>query len=267
MPAIQPARLKQQASALAAKFSQPEYFVRDIHALLEFYTDYTHRPGQAGEPRALLSAYKTPSPVMRQVWNELQRIIPQQPEAVLPLCDALWVEPNIDLQLLAVRLLGTVSVNAPEPVVSRLRLWVQSGLDKRLLDGLLEHATAQLKQTNPALLNELVSSWLASEHVPTQQAGLRALRSLITQAGAETLPGIIRLLTPYLRQAPSRLRPDVLHILDTLVESSPNEVAFALRQSLTSPDNPDTAWFIRQVLGKFPPETQASLRTALKAAR
>ena len=88
MPAIQPARLKKQVSNLAGEFNQPALFVRDLHALLDLYTDHTHRPGQSGEPPPLIASYKTPPPVMRQVWHELMPRIKQQPADVLPLCDA-----------------------------------------------------------------------------------------------------------------------------------------------------------------------------------
>jgi hypothetical protein len=37
-----------------------------------------------------------------------------------------------------------------------------------------------------------------------------------------------------------------------------------LRLNLTTPDNPDTPWLIRQVLDEFPAETQAGLRAAMK---
>ena len=264
MPAIQPARLIKQTADLATKFDQPAGFVRDLHALLDRYTDHTHRPGQAGEPFPLMGAYNTPPPVMNQVWIELTRQTRMHPESILPLCDALWAEPNHDLQLLAAKLLGQVSIDQPEPVLTRLKAWVPGGLDKRLLDGLLEHGLGQLRHHAPVKVLELVSGWLLSSDMTLRQAGLHALLPLINTAGIENLPVIFRLITPTIRIAPSQLRPDILTVLTALAHISPAETAYLLRQNLTAPDNPDTAWLIRQVMAEFPDETRAGLKAAMK---
>jgi len=267
MPAIQPAHLRKQASDLAGKFNQPALFVRDLHSLLDLYTDYTHRPGQSGEPSPLIAMYKTPPQVIGQVWRELMPLINRQPADVLPVCDALWAEPNYDLQLLSARLLGQVPVNPPDPVIDRLNSWVCQELDNQILDGLFEFGMARLQQDAPGRLLELVSSWVSASNPHVQQAGLRALLPIINQSGGENLPSILRILTPFLRIAPSNLRPDVIMVLTTLAHSSPSETAFFLRQNLSAPDNPDTAWFIRKVLDEFPSEAKIGLQHALKEKR
>jgi hypothetical protein len=267
MPAIQPARLKKQASDLAEKFNQPAIFIRELHNLLDLYTDHTHRKGQTGEPSPLLSLYNAPPPVMRQVWLELTPLIKQHPAEVLPLCDSLWAQPDYDMQLLAARLLGQVPVDPPDPVIDRLQSWIGQGLEKRIMDELLGVGLTGLQMETPDKLLELVSSWLASSDLPTQQAGLRALLAMIDQSGTEHLPTIFRLLTPYLRVTPSQLRPDILTVLITLIHCSASETAYLLRQNLSTPDNPDTAWIIRQVLDEFPEDARIGLRQAMKGNR
>jgi hypothetical protein len=267
MPAIQPARLKRQASELAGKFDQPAWFVRDLHSLLDLYTDHTHRPGQAGEPSSLIDTYKTPPPVMRQIWNELIPLVNQHPADVLPLCDALWSEQNYDLKMLAARLLGQVPANPPNPVVDRLNSWICQDLDNRILDGVFEYGLMHLQQDTPGVLLDLVSYWMGSADHPLQHAGLRALLPMINQSGTENLPSIFRMLTPYLRLAPSILRPDILSVLTALARNSPSETAYLLRQNLSAPENPDTAWLIRRVINEFPEEAQAGLRAALAGKR
>jgi len=267
MPAIQPARLRKQASELAGKFNQPELFVRDLHSLLDFYTDYTHHSGQAGEPSPLIATYNTPPQVIGQVWRELMPLIKRQPADVLPLCDVLWAEPNFDFQLLSARLLGQVPVNPPDPVIDRLNSWVDQGLDNQVLDGLFEFGTVRLQQDAAGKLLELVSSWVGSSSPHVQQAGLRALLPIINQSGSENLPSIFRMLTPFLRVAPTSLRPDILMVLAALAHCSPSETAYLLHQNLSAPDNPDTAWFIRKVLDEFPSDAQIGLHIALKGKK
>lgn len=264
MPAIQPARLKKQAADLSSKFDQPAVFVRELHHLLDIYTDHTHRKGQAGEPSPLISSYKAPAPVMRQVWLELTPKITQHPAALLPLCDALWLERNYDLRMLAARLLGLVPSGYADSVINRLQSWVQQGMERRIMDGLFQAALMRLQADTPDRLLEMVSSWLSRADASTQQAGLSALRVLIEQSDPEHFPTFYRLLIPFLRVAPSRLRPDILGVLIASINCSPSETAYVLRQSLSTADSPDTPWIIRQVLNEFPEEIRGSLRQAMK---
>jgi hypothetical protein len=201
---------------------------------------------------------------MRQVWHELSRTIKLHPGGVLDLCEALWAEPYYDLQLLAARLLGQLPVVPSEPVLDHLQTWIHSNPDRRLLDGLLEYGLQRFRSDAPDQLLELISSWLSTKDISTQHAGLRALLPMIDNTGILSLPVIFRLITPYLREAHPRLRPDILAVTTALARSSPSETAYLLRQNLTAPDNPDTPWIIRQVLDEFSKETQAGLRAAMK---
>ena len=54
MPAIQLARLKIQVTELLKYFSVPKDFLRELHAMLDFYADRTRRSGQSGKPRPLI---------------------------------------------------------------------------------------------------------------------------------------------------------------------------------------------------------------------
>lgn len=267
MPAIQPARLKQQVSELVEKFAQPDIFVRDLQTLLDLYSDHTYRPGLSGEPSPLISSYKTPPSVMRLVWQELTPLIKQQPAKILPLCDALWVTQNYDLQVLATRLLGQAPSKPTEPVIDRINTWICQGLNNRIMDKLFEFGLSRLRIDMPEVVFELISSWIAAKDLQVQQAGLRALLSKIDLSETENLPTIFRMLTPYLRSAPTRLRPDILAVLTELAHTSPSETAFLLRQNLSAPENPDTAWIVRKVLDEFPDELRAGLKYSLRENR
>jgi hypothetical protein len=267
MPAIQPARLKKQAADLAETFNQPAVFVRGLHVLLDLYTDHTHRAGQSGEPAPLIGVYNAPPPVMRQVWFELNRMLKTHPEAIYPLCDALWSQANLDLKLLASQLLSLCPEEKPEPVIERMQTWISTGLDKRLLDALLEYGLMKIERQAPERVMQLVADWLSSPEMSIQQAGLRALPAMIKSMGSQSLPGIFRQMSPFARIAPSRLRPDIVAVLAALAQASPSETAYFLRQNLSSPENKDTAWLVRQVLGEFPEETRAGLRQAMKTGK
>jgi hypothetical protein len=149
-------------------------------------------------------------------------------------------------------------------VVGRLQEWVCQTSEEGILDEILQFALTSLKRDAPEMLVELVSKWLESRNLCLQQAGLRVLIILVDQPGSEHLPTVFHMMTPYVRSTPARLRPDVLAVLTALAHCSPSETAYLLRQNLSAPDNPDTAWIIRQVMDEFPLETRLSLRQDLK---
>lgn len=265
MPAISPARLKQQAALLSEHFDDPAAFVRSLHHLLEFYAERVHRPGQAGEPPPLLSAYKVRLPVLRQIVLELAPLAEADPQAGLALCDALWEQPVLDFRLLAAGLLGKIPCADPEPPLARIQAWIRPDVEARLVDTLFNQGIACLRKQQPVILVELAEAWLDEKDLFYQQLGLRLLVPLIQDPDFENLPVFFRLIHDLTRSSPARLRPDVLDILEALARRSPTETAYFLRQTAAMPNSPTAAWFIRQSLAAFPAATRESLRQVSRA--
>jgi hypothetical protein len=264
MPAIQPVRLKNQAIRLAQEFTQPGAFVNGFSALMEEYADHTHRYGKAGEPAPLLTSFRVPPPVYRQVWLEILPFISTTPQSALELCDTLWELPYLEHRILAADILGALPVYFQEEVINRIQLWTRAGIEDRLVDILLEHGLARLSSQSAQAVISLIEIWLSSPDKIEKQLGLRLLHALAGDPTFTDLPVLFRLLSPYLRIAPPAIRPDIITALITLIHRSAPEVAFLLRQNLTAADNPDTAWLLRQVILEFPPDLQAGLRDAIR---
>jgi hypothetical protein len=267
MPAIQPAQLRGQVARLAELYYQPGEFVRQLHRLLVRYADHTHRHGQSGEPSALVAAYKTPPPVMRQVFVATRSFASQDLPATLDLTAALWAEPYLEFRLLAAQLLGQAPCQPPQPVLQRLQAWVEGTSDEQVLSVLFDAGMSRLRQEASPFLLELAESWLAATDLPAQLAGLRMLIPLVEGTSFQNLPTIYRLLTPYLRFVPPGLRPELVALLTLLAQRSPQETAYHLLQALSAPEHPSTPALIRQVLPEFPSEIQEELRLVLKPGR
>jgi hypothetical protein len=266
MPAIQPARLRQQAALLAAEhFSEPAALVRSLHHLLEFYADRTHRPGKSGEPAPLLAAYNVRPPVLRQVLLELSRRADELPRQALDLCDAFWQQPFVEFRILAASLLGAIPTQPPEPVLARAVGWIHDNRDPRLERAVLNEGLARMRRENSAVLLALAEDWLAGE-LPDQRLGLRLLLPLANGLEFENLPVFFRLIQAFVRAAPPALRLELLELLDALARRSPSETAFFLRQCVETSSNPDTARLVRQSLPGFPEIVQENLKKALRAA-
>jgi len=265
MPAIQPARLKQQAALLASHFDNPAVFVRSLHNLLDFYADRVRRPGHTGKPAPLIASYRVRPPVLRQIIQELIPLVSESPQQGLALCDALWEEPYLGFRLLAATLLGQIPPDQYEQVVHRLQTWITPDLDDHLTTILLDQSLSRLHRERPQIPLTLVQDWLASSNTFQQQLGLRALLPMIQDPGFENLPAFFRLLHPFIRQAPPPLRVDILEALLALVHRSPQETAYFLQQTLELSNCPDTPWLVRQSLPEFPPGIQKDLRAAVRS--
>lgn len=264
MPAIQPARLRQQAALLVEQFDQPDAFIRSLHHLLDFYADRTHHPGQAGEPPPLLSAYNVRPPVLRQVLLELTPLAQENPDAALRLCDALWAQPYLEMHLLSAGLLGQLPIEPPVAVMDRVQAWAEQEKDARLITILFDQGMGRLRKESPQLVLQRVEKWLADTEPFIQQLGLRVLLPLAEDPDYQNLPVIFHLIYPLARSIPSGLRPELLDVLAALARRSPQETAYFLRQTWLAIQSPDTAWLIRQSLPAFPTNIQESLRRALR---
>lgn len=264
MPAIQPARLKQQAAALAEHFNDPTAYVRSLHHLLDFYSDRARRPGQAGGPAPLIESYNVRPPVLRGLLLELLPLADQNGAQALTLCDMLWAEPYRECRELAAMLLGKLPASCVDDIIDRVKRWISPALEMYQTELLLTTGLERLHQEQPQSLLSLIQGWLEHPQVFYRQLGLRALLPLIRDPEFENLPVFFRLVGAYARFAPPALRPDILDVLIALADRSPYETAYFLRQMLAHPDSPDTPLLVRQSLAYFPEALQAELKEATR---
>lgn len=233
--------------------------------MLDIYAERSHRPGQFGIPPPLIHSYNVPKPVIRQILIELAPLVTSRPGEALSLCDALWEEPYLEFRLLAASILGLIPAEPPDPVLNRVEKWGRSITDDQILTALMRLGLASVRHESLEMLIDIIEDWLSSSDTTSQQMGLRALPSLLSDFEFENLPVFYRLLTPHVRNVSPQLRPYVLDVLKTLARRSPKETAYFLRQNLEVPDNSDTAWIIRQCLHDFPTMHQDMLREVIRS--
>jgi hypothetical protein len=266
VPAIRPERLKNLSVALAEHFANPPVYLREMHNLMDYYADRARRPGQAGRPGPLISAYNVRPPVLRALLQQLLPRAEQDRETALKLCDALWEEPYLEFRQLAAMLLGRLDPDPPEPILARLQAWITTRLELHLIETLLSVGVDRLHREQPQALLNLIANWLDNIQPFYQQLGLRALLPLINDPNFENIPIFYPMIQPLCQAAPGALRPDLLEVVSALARRSPPETAFFLRQTLGFPDAPLTPWLLRQSLNQFPLELQAGLRSAVRDA-
>jgi hypothetical protein len=267
MPAIRLQKLRQQVADLVRYYQQPDKFIRSLYDLLDFYSDRTRKPGQAATPPSLINSYNVPNPIIRQIVNDIQPSVVTDPEAVLKLCHKLWQEPVLEFRLLAASILGFIPLNINEDIYHLVELWSKDCEDLRILSALTEQSLTRYREESPEVLVKVIEDWLNSNEFSIQRIGLRALLPLLANDDFENMPVFYKLLSPYVRVAPPQLRPDILDAIQALARLSPQETAYFLGQNLKAPDNPSTAWLVRQSINHFPAETQVFLKNSLRSAK
>jgi hypothetical protein len=264
MPAIQLARLRQQALELAALYKDPVQFSRKLRLLLEQYADHTQRYGQNTESTGTITAYNVPQPVIRQFVLELKPVIVSDPQSIITLATHLWNENTWEFRKLALHLLGQMS-QPPRFIQDLLSEWLSTQPEERIIEEVMKYGTVHLRQNDPSQFMEMVKDWLESSEIFYRKCGFYALIMLAEDKNFVNLPLIFRLTAPRIRIIPVELRAHATQLVSSLIRRVPGETAFFLRSNLEAPQNPDTGWLVRQVLPIFPADTQDSLKEALRS--
>jgi hypothetical protein len=261
MPAIQLERLYRQATELAEWYHQPEKFATGLRDLFEFYADRTHRRGTSGAPALAIKTYKIAQPVMRRVLHELDTPLKADPQAALPLVDALWVREIYEFRVMAIEIISRLPVSLAAPVFERIQEWSRDNREEKLLSLLAERGMAALREQDIDDFLVHVRGWCQGDNFLDRRLGLLALLPLVKDGDFTNLPLIYGILTPLLDDLPKTLRADLLPVLRPLVRRSPKETAFFLRQRLEEAAQPgEVTWMIRRLLEDFPADQRASLR-------
>jgi hypothetical protein len=267
MPAIHPARLRQQTASLGESFLSPDLFLRRLHDLLDFYADRTLRPGQGGQRPSRLPHYSAPKPVLRQVMCELDICTANAGwPAALVLADRLWSNGYFETRLIAIHLIGQAGT-PPEQVAARVISWAHPGDDPDILEALLGTAQISLQETRTDVWFDLVKNWTSADEVPVQEMGLRALRSMLVKPGFENLPAVFAILASVLRTASAALHFELAAVLEACARHSPGETLYFIRQTVAASPEPHMARLIRRCLPFFDDDGQKSLRQLLVARK
>ena len=263
MPAVQLVRLKEQIAQLAWYFTRPVEFQKQLHALLDFYSDRTYRPGQAVKARPLIMTYHVGPLVLRQLEHNLSHLCQENPGAALALVDVLWKDIYLEPRLLAASLLGLTPLTPPEAVLERILAWSDPEMDIQLLEILTSRGSVRLRREQPERWLVLIEDWLSDQKNEVQAIGLKALLPLIQDREFENLPRIFRLLGTLVQNAPKGLQSELIEDLMGLARRSPAETAYFLRQMMSIGNSPATTRLVRRCLPAFNEEMQANLRKAL----
>lgn len=266
MPAIDLARLRKQAARLADFFFLPDEFLKYLHEMLDFYVNRSLRKVEDVAPGSILSTYRTPPIIMRQIELELAGIAGENPAAALDLADLLWDEGYLELHMLAAFLLGRIPPQEEQQdrLLARLTAWTAQVKDPNVRAALLTTSLARLRKETPTQFLQLIAEWLHPGRMRTWSNGIQALLPLLAEPSFQNLPPVLDVVEPIIEAAPSEIQLDLEELILALYKASPNETAFFLRQMLANSTNPMTATTLKRISPSFPAELQSELRDLLR---
>ena len=263
MPAINLAHLKTQAARLADAFGTPDIFERELHEMLDFYTNRTRRTDQAAK-RYSLPIYYTPMPVLRQIELELEPLADARPLEALTLTEVLWQARSLESRLLAAYLLGTIPPANALTLLSHLPDWLRFTTDREIRRALLTDALARVRHENPVALLLLLEAWLKSPNQRLQAWSLEALVPLVEDKHFENLPTVFRLLRPAIEAVSPSTQLELQACLAALERVSLTETTAFLRDLLEASSSPVLLSMLRRMLPAFSPKLQSTLREWLR---
>jgi hypothetical protein len=267
MPAANLSHLRNQISWILGQIDRPETFHRSIRDLFELYSDLAYHPGQNVTARSILPSYHIPTLVRSQLEFELVKVCASLPHQSLASADALWHDDHLEPRLLAAVMLGRIPAAQAEIVVARLDDWTQLRDDRMVLENLLEQGTLTLRREAPDALIPLIQTWLTDTQPDVVNLGIKALLPLVNDDEFHNIPPIFRMLIPLLQTVPQVQANDLTIVLKALIQRTPVEMAYLLRQVLGTSTNASTARLVRRVLPEFSIEQQSGLREVLRAHR
>jgi hypothetical protein len=266
MAAIQPARLKMQIEWLMEVFHQPDSFGRRADEILSLYANRTQRPGHAEAGSRLLPAYHTPRPVLLQIFHAARPLANDDPNAALACVDALWLTPVMETRLLAAQLLGVMPTedSLAESTLERIIQWCYELEDDSLRKQIVQTSLNRLAAENPRPALKRIASLIEVKRTRETKFALLLLLALVENPEFQNLPAAFNLAAPILRSPDPLCKPQLLDLMQALVQRSPQESAYFFEQASLASANPETRWIVRQVSPSLPKELAERLRRTIR---
>ena len=199
----------------------------------------------------------------------LFRLIPairEQPQAALAICDLLWNDENIDVCVIASRMLGEIPIEHAELVLDRAGEWALSGMRHMTARTLLKNATSQIMRTDPEILLRKIRRWYVDPREEENFLCLEGMAILVQERSFENLPAIFTLVEALMGEATIQTQRSLEELFQVLYQRTPNETVYVIRQCMKDEPNAAALRVIRRLIPTFDQKVQKSLQDELRAA-
>lgn len=265
MPAIRLTEFRRDVGAALAHLDEPQTCAQALSQLMARHGTPLYRAGQSVAQRTL-PAYHLPPAAFSLMAQSLHQAVRRQPQAALPLAQALWADAHLEPRLLAARLIGLAPPDAA--ALTQFWTWLAEAQDADLRQALLTQGSQRFVHETPqAFLAQAVQA-LARPGIERRTA-LLALTALVDSPAFEAGPALYRALRPVLLHLEPEERPEAARLLQALAQRWPQEVGPFLSRvwgEAAAEDKAEAlAWVIRRVLPHLPLESRQRLQRRLSA--
>lgn len=242
----------------------PERFRRSLNQLFEQYTDLAYKPGKGAVTSIRATELNIPPLVLRELEIALYQSVREHPQAAVDLCDLLWQDSNTEMRTIAAKMLGQLPAEFGDEVLLRIEKWAGEQADPFFEKVLLQSATISIRRNEPDELMKKAKEWCRENAVKQQQVGLQTLIILAEDPNYINLPAIFMALEPLFENAPAVLHAHMIDLLTTLLERSPVETSFFIRQMLERSPTRTALRISRKMLPLLSPESKPAVTALLR---
>jgi len=264
VPPIDPAVLRSQTTALAARLGEPRAAAAGVRALLDDYADRSHRPSPRLVGSEVENAYKTPGPVLRAVVSALRDPARADPTAALALADALWAGDSREERRLAAEILGLVAIGLPGEALEMVERWLPQLESGSTADALAELGLGPLVRLDPPTYLAHAQRWAALPDKWARRFALALLRPLAADRHWDNIPGALVVIRRVMADPDADVRRAAAEVLAALAPKSPPEMARFLREQ-AGRSNSHTHWIVRHAMTALDPAAQAEIVKRLRS--
>ncbi len=266
MPAVNLLQLRIELNDLLWNFTDPPAFRRTLLDLLEKFAYTAYRSESKARAVSTRPQLQVSLILLREMDLVLIPAIREQPQAALAICDLLWNDENMDVCLIASRMLGEIPIEHADLVLDRAGEWALQGVRHMTVRTLLKNASSLIMRHDPEILLRKVRRWYVDPREEQNFLCLEGMSILVEDNSFENLPAIFTLVEALMGEANMSTQKSLEELFLVLYRRTPNETVYVIRQCLKSEPNPTARRVIRHVIPEFDEGVQKSLRDELRVA-
>ncbi|MBQ6502802.1 MAG: hypothetical protein IJI57_02695 [Flexilinea sp.] len=266
LPAVNLLQLRVELNDLLWNFTDPPAFRNTLLDLLEKFAYTAYRSESKARAVSTRPQLQVSLILLREMDLVLIPAIREQPQAALAICDLLWNDENMDVCLIASRMLGEIPIEHADLVLDRAGEWALAGVRHMTARTLLKNASALIMRHDPEILLRKVRRWYVDPREEQNYLCLEGMAILVEDRSFENLPAIFTLLEALMGEATMETQNALTELFLVLYERTPNETVYVIRQCLNDNPNVTAQRVIRRVIPTFDPKVQKSLQDALREA-
>lgn len=266
MTAVNLLSLRKEINALMWHFTDPIAFERSLYELLEKYRTSRNPAGAAILLTAHSAELNVPLIVLRELEASLFRTVADQPEAAMQLSDRLINSDSLEVRTIAARILGLAPLNYSDSIFRRLENWSRREHERGELRLFIRSAGSLVRRTDAERFLTQARQWAQSRNVKEQELAIEVLIFLVEYDEFQNLPAVFTLLESLLRDGSTTVQPELTELTEKLLERSPIETSYTIRQLLeSSVPGRMTPRIARKLLPSFTEPSRSAIQKAIRA--